>query len=96
MSDALAYLGAALLTAATIPQAVRLVRRRSATDFGWPFVAMNAGGLVFLVARSLELAEIPFVIVNLVGLTFWLGVAALKAWSAWADRTSNPTVAPTP
>ncbi|HVE53347.1 MAG TPA: hypothetical protein VNB23_08175 [Ramlibacter sp.] len=79
MTEAWAYAGAALLAAATLPQAARLLRTRSAADFGWSFVLLNAAGLAFLAVRSAELGEVPFLLVNALAFAFWSLAATVKA-----------------
>ena len=78
MSVALAYLGAALLAVATVPQAVKLLRTRSARDLGWGFVALNIAGIALFAARSAELGEVPFLAANLVTAGFWGLAGAVK------------------
>ena len=76
--DPLSAAGALLLGAATLPQAWRLWRERSAAGFGWPFVALNLAGLVLLAVRSWQLAEWAFVAVNALGAGFWALALAIK------------------
>ena len=78
MSEWVAYAGGALLTAATVPQAWRLVRTRDASGFAWGFVAMNVAGILLLAYRSWEIGERAFLILNLTTAAFWALVAALK------------------
>jgi uncharacterized protein with PQ loop repeat len=74
----IATAGALLLGAATLPEAVRLLRRRSAADVGWLFAAMNATGLALLTARSVAIEEWAFVAVNTLTTLFWTLVLAVK------------------
>lgn len=76
--SALAYAGAALLAAATVPQAVALTRERTARGFTWPFVLLNLGGLVLLSLRSVQIDEPAFFAVNALGVLFWSGLAFVK------------------
>ena len=80
------YAGAALLVAATIPQALRLARTRDATGLTWGFVALNATGIALLGARSAELGEWSFVAANAATAAFWLLAAAVKTQAALAKR----------
>ena len=86
----LSVLGAGLLSAATVPQAWRLLRRRSARDFAWPFVALNLVGLLCLAARSGEIEEWSFFAVNLLAAAFWLLVLAVKAMEHAAGPRAPP------
>ncbi|GEM_PF-2610274 len=88
MSAWWAYAGAALLVAATLPQAARLVRTRRADDLTWGFVALNAGGIALLGLRSAEIGEWGFVAVNASTAAFWLLVAGIKAWPHATEKRS--------
>jgi hypothetical protein len=79
MSEGWAYGGAALLAAATLPQAWRLARTRRAEDLGWSFLGLNATGIVLLALRSAELGEAPFVAANVLTAGFWGFAALVKA-----------------
>lgn len=79
MSAWWAYAGAALLVAATVPQAVRLVRTRRADDLAWSFVGLNVVGIALLGARSAQIGEWGFVAVNASTTAFWLLAASVKA-----------------
>lgn len=79
MSALVGLAGALLLGGATIPQAAKLLRERRADDFHYGFILLNLAGLVLLTMRGAELAEWPFVGINLLGAAFWLFVFALKA-----------------
>lgn len=87
----LAYAGAALLAAATIPQAWRLLRTRRAGDFGWAFVLLNLVGLLLLAMRSAELGEGAFLGVNLLAAGFWLLVMLVKAWELGNPPSPSPS-----
>lgn len=79
----LAALGALLLGAATLPQAVRLLRTRRAHDFGWTFSMLNAAGLALLAARSWIIEAWAFLAINTLTTLFWLLVLAVKLVSAY-------------
>jgi uncharacterized protein with PQ loop repeat len=70
--------GACLLAAATLPQAVRLVRTREADDFSWAFGALNFAGLALLAARSFVIEEWAFVAINTITTLFWGLVLLVK------------------
>lgn len=91
MTEAWAYAGAALLVAATLPQAARLLRTRRADDLAWSFIGLNFGGIAFLAIRSAELGEAAFLAVNLVTCAFW-GLAAVVKLQGFPRTT--PNVAP--
>lgn len=74
-----AWIGALLLAAATVPQAVRFARGGGVDDFGWPFVMLNAAGLGLLLLRAVEIREWAFAGVNGATFAFWAFVGALKA-----------------
>lgn len=78
MSEWIAYAGGALLTAATLPQLIRLARTREAASFAWGFVLMNAIGISLLAWRSWEIGERAFLALNVTTALFWAFVAALK------------------
>lgn len=78
MSEWLATGGAVLLTAATLPQVVKLFRTRSARDFAWGFTLLNFAGISLIGLRSYEIQEWAFVAVNSFTATFWLLVFAMK------------------
>ncbi len=74
----IATVGASLLGAATLPQAVQLLRTRRAGDFGWTFTALNFLGLALLATRSWIIEEWAFLAINLLTTTFWGLVLAVK------------------
>lgn len=74
-----ATIGAVLLAAATVPQAVRLVRTRKADDFGWTFAGLNFVGLALLTVRSFVIEEWAFVAINTITTLFWGLVLLVKA-----------------
>ncbi len=78
MSEILAIAGATLLGAATLPQAVQLLRTRQAGDFGWAFTGMNVLGLAFLGVRSWVIEEWAFLAINVLATVFWGLVLAIK------------------
>ena len=82
MSETLGSAGAVLLGAATLPQAIRLARTRSAREFHAAFAALNLAGLVLLAIRSAGLGERSFLAINLVGAAFWLAILVVKAVDA--------------
>jgi len=93
VSELWSALGALLLGGAIVPQVVRLARRRSAQDFGWPFVLLNLAGLMLLALRGAELGETAFLAINLAAAGFWLFAFAVKAWEAanpLAARRASP------
>lgn len=79
MSGAWAYAGGALLAAAALPQAIRLVRERSARDFAWSFIGLNAIGIALLLARSIQIGEWAFASANALTLAFWALAGVVKA-----------------
>lgn len=79
MSAAWSIAGGILLAAATVPQAVKLVRTRDVHGFAWAFITLNFVGILFLLVRSLEIREWPFVAINAITAAFWLLVIVLKA-----------------
>lgn len=85
MAEVWAYAGAALLAAATLPQAARLLRTRRADDLAWPFIGLNAVGIGFLALRSAELGEAAFLAVNLLTAGFWVLAAGVKARGGRTD-----------
>lgn len=87
----IAITGASLLGAATLPQAVRLLRTREAGDFGWTFTLLNVLGLALLTTRSWIIEEWAFVAINAVTTTFWGLVAVVKlGMPAWVPvRAGN-------
>lgn len=78
MSAWWSYAGAALLVAATLPQAARLLRMRRADEMTWGFVALNAAGITLLGLRSAQIGEWDFVVVNAFTAAFWATVALVK------------------
>lgn len=74
----IAFAGASLLGAATLPQAVRLLRTRRAGDFGWAFTVLNFVGLALLATRSWIIEEWAFLAINVLTTTFWGLVAVVK------------------
>lgn len=82
----IAATGALLLVAATLPQAVQLLRTREAGDFGWAFTTLNFLGLALLSVRSLIIEEWAFVAINTITTLFWGLVLVVKGqarrWTA--------------
>jgi MtN3 and saliva related transmembrane protein len=78
VSALLAYIGGAMLTAAILPQVVKLWRTRDASSFAWGFVALNAIGIALLAWRSYEIGERAFLILNVTTALFWAFVAVVK------------------
>jgi hypothetical protein len=95
LSEAWAYLGGALLVAATVPQAAHLLAKRRADDLSWPFVLLNAAGISLLAARSAVIGETAFLAVNLVTASFW-GLAAAVKLSSVKRRLTASRAAPEP
>lgn len=93
MSEAIAYLGATLLFAATLPQAARLLRARRADEMGWAFVVLNSVGIGLLAWRSFEIGERAFLALNLGTGAFWLMVGAIKLLGTrrWRARRAAAT-----
>lgn len=89
MSSLWALAGALLLCAATLPQLSRLIRTRRADDFATTFALLNLAGLVFLAARSAEIGETAFLLVNILSALFWAILLGFKALTA---LTPNPVV----
>lgn len=79
----MAYVGGALLTAATVPQAWRLWRTRDAGAFTWGFVLLNTVGILLLAWRSWEIGERAFLVLNVTTAAFW----ALVAWCKLAGSS---------
>lgn len=71
MSELVAYVGAALLAAATIPQAGRLWRTRRAEQFSWGFILLNFAGITVLAWYSGVIREWALLTVNSVTGAFW-------------------------
>lgn len=94
MSEAYSYAGAALLFLATLPQAWRLLKTRRADDLAWSFVLLNALGIALLLARSLEIRETAYVLLNASTLLFWTLVAGVKTTQRWALLARTPRGAP--
>lgn len=68
----------ALTTSSSIPQAVKILKTRSAKDVsGWFFMLMAAGTLLWLV-YGLARADAAIVLWNAVSLGFCLAILALK------------------
>ncbi len=68
----------ALTTSSTIPQAVRIIRTRSAKDVSeWFFMLMAAGMLLWL-AYGLARADAAIVLWNAVSLGLCIAILALK------------------
>jgi MtN3 and saliva related transmembrane protein len=84
LSEWFSFAGAALLTAATIPQVVKLLRTRSAGDFSYGFAVLNFVGIAMLGLRSLQIGEWGFVFVNATTAAFWALVLGMKL--ATGDR----------
>lgn len=82
-----------LLTAATLPQVVKLLRTRSARDFSWAFAALNFAGISLIGARSLVIQEWAFVAVNSLTAAFWLLVFGMKAATELPLGREQPLVA---
>ncbi len=90
MSELLAIAGATLLGAATLPQAIRLLRTRQAGDFGWAFSIMNLLGLAFLAARSYVIDEWAFLAINTLTTAFWGLVLGVKLTSPTPGASPYP------
>lgn len=82
----IAQVGALLLGAATLPQAVRLLRTWEAGDFGWLFSGLNFAGLALLATRSWIIEEWAFVAINTVTTLFWGFVLLVKAVPVHEDE----------
>lgn len=82
----IAVAGASLLGAATLPQAVKLLRSRQAGDFGWAFSILNFLGLALLAARSWVIEEWAFLAINVVATLFWGLVLVVKAAATIEDE----------
>ncbi len=68
----------ALTTSSTIPQAVKIIKTRSAGDVsGWFFMLMAAGMLLWL-AYGVARADLAIVLWNAVSLALCLLILALK------------------
>lgn len=78
-----------MLTAATIPQAWRLLRTRDASAFAWGFVLLNTIGIVLLAWRSWEIAETGFLALNVATAAFWALVASLKCRATFKRARHN-------
>lgn len=78
MSEAWSIAGGLLLAVATVPQAVRLVKKREVENITWPFALLTLLGLVFLCVRSVEIREWAFVAINAFTACFWLLVVGYK------------------
>ena len=89
MSEILAYIGGAMLAAATLPQVVRLWRTRDAGAFAWGFVLLNAIGITLLAMRSWEIGERAFLLLNLTTASFWVFVALLKCRRPDSNRRTS-------
>jgi uncharacterized protein with PQ loop repeat len=87
--------GACLLAAATLPQAVRLLRTREADDFSWAFSTLNFAGLALLAVRSFVIEEWAFLAVNTVTTLFWGLVLLVKLDTPFPSRPEAPS-RPTP
>lgn len=85
----LGLMGAILLTGATLPQAARLVRSRSARDFSWGFIMLSLTGCLLLCWHAIRLDDTAFALVNGSGVAFWCLVAAMR----WAGRSPQDRTA---
>lgn len=85
----IAITGASLLGAATLPQAIQLLRTRQAGDFGWPFTVLNVVGLALLAARSWIIEEWAFLAINLLTTSFWVLVLVIKLADGPEDRRAG-------
>lgn len=74
----LGIVGAALLGAAIIPQAIELAKRRRVDELRYGFIVLNLAGLALLAMRSAEMGEWAFVTINLTAGLFWLATLAVK------------------
>lgn len=92
----IAIAGASMVGAATLPQAVKLLRTRQAGDFGWAFSVLNVLGLALLAVRSWMIEEWAFLAINAVATAFWGLVLTIKLGTHLASdaRISDPTAAP--
>lgn len=80
MSSTWALVGATFLVAAMVPQALQLVRTRRVGDFAPAFALLNLAGLAFLAARSAEIGETEFLVVNTLGALFWAILLGVRLW----------------
>lgn len=77
--------GALLLAAATLPQAIHLLRIRRAGDFHGAFVGVSLAGCLLLAVHALALGDPAFLAVNAVGVAFW----SLCAWTRFGTPKSS-------
>lgn len=76
--------GALLLAAATLPQALHLVRIRRAEDFHGSFIGVSLAGCLLLAVHALALGDTAFLAVNAVGVGFW----SLCAWMRFGSAST--------
>jgi MtN3 and saliva related transmembrane protein len=68
----------ALTSSSSIPQAVKIIRSRSAKDVSTLFFVLMAVGVALWLFYGLYLANLALVLWNAVSLVFYLAILALK------------------